>query len=83
MQAIEDHDSSKVNVNVPITVQTKSLKEIPEVISESPNKQGERKLYKSADAKQNRFTSENSEKEEEGKERPLRDRRYSINILKN
>jgi hypothetical protein len=56
-----DQDSSKANVNVPITItKENALKAIPEVIAESPNKQGDRKLYKSADSKQAKASKENS-----------------------
>ena len=56
-----------------------SLKHIPEVIAESPGKQSERRLYKSADAKQLRGR-DNSEKKEE-LEAEGKHRRLSINLL--
>ncbi len=73
--------SANANGSVPISNQPDSLKQIPEVIAESPSKQGERKMYKSADAKQFR-SKENSERKEEDKEVVPRDRRLSVNLLR-
>jgi hypothetical protein len=67
LQALDQHSANSSNVTVPISNQPGSLRQIPEVIAESPSKQAERRLYMSADSKQQPRSKENSERKEENK----------------